>query len=157
MAADEGEYGPLTVPPGRRLDDQAATAVVQSFRDHFRTRKVADTYASGTFFRGSEQPSWLAFGQRHRVFRADLPGLAIADDLPVLLYLEFWDPPKVFDTAWRHARDYLLTRHPWEQSEAYVFPPGMEWVVAYTHEFESDMEDLILLSGRFDAILGTDV
>ena len=157
MAGDERQYGRITVPRGRRVDDEAAAALVSSFRDRFRTRKLADQYMSGTFFRGSEQPSWVAFGQRHRVFRAELPGLAIADDLPVLLYLEFWNPPKLFDTMWRDARDYLLTRHPWEQSEAYVFPPRMEWVVTYTHEFETDMEDLILLSGRVDAILSKDV
>jgi hypothetical protein len=152
---DDEDTLPLTVPPGRRLDDQTAAALIESFRDRYRRRKLHDHWFNSVeVIRANVQPTWLAFDNRHRVTRAQLPRLAIADDLPVLLYLEYADPPEVYASVWREAGHFLLTRHPWErQSEAYVFPPGMEWVVAYTHEYESDFEDLILLSGRIGDIL----
>lgn len=157
MAGNENAVGPRTEPPGRTLADQSAAALIKSFRERFRTKKIEDYYASGKVSRGIDQPTWLAFGNRHRVFRAHLPDLTIDDDRPVLLYREYEDPPDVYETVWRDARNYLLTRHEWEQSEAYVFPPGMEWVIAYTHEYESDFEDLILLSGQIDAIIKVNV
>ena len=154
MAGNEDSVNPWTEPPGIRLGDQAAAALITSFRERYRSRRLEDyLLSSGKLLRGSMKPTWLAFANRQRIFRAQLPDLTIDDDLPVLLYREYEAPPDVYNTVWRDARNFLLTRHEWEQSEAYAFPPGMEWVVAYTHEYESDFEDLILLSGRFDAIL----
>src|SRR5687767_15450644 len=118
MAGDEDTALPETEPPGIKLGEQAAAALIKSFRDRYRSRSLEDYHrGSELIVRGSMQPTWLAFAERHRIFRAQLPDLAIDDDLPVLLYREYENPPDVYDTVWRGARDYLLTRHPWEQSE----------------------------------------
>ena len=61
MAGDEDTALPETEPPGMRLGDQAAAALIKSFRDRYRSRRLEDYHVGSELIaRGSTQPTWLA-------------------------------------------------------------------------------------------------
>ncbi|HYO55504.1 hypothetical protein [Archangium sp.] len=125
--------------PGQKLTANEAKPVIQQFWSTFR-----DPAKKGG-------PTWLRLKTQVRATPAVLKSSAL--DGFQMLYVFFEYERALWSASASDIRNYFERRSPGDYADVYVFPPTMQWCIAYTAE-DNMGEDVVLLAGDVDLFRG---
>ena len=111
-----------TPEPGTRASKDAEKAIISEF--YAKYRKVANDQAPNV-------PTWCTFDSPVLVDQNILSHVELSKYKALNIFFE--NQGAVYSANLQEIRRYFSHREPWEDYDIYVFPPAMDWCIAFTH------------------------